>query len=318
MYKIIDAHLDLGGILLKKKEQGPSNILESLLPKSHVKLVVAAIFIENSKMDNPLREAMLQIQIVKEAVKSSDQFLLVYDDDTFKHWQQSDQIGIILSLEGAEPILRDLSLLDIFYDLGVRGLGLTWSRRNYVADGSYFRAPREGTQGGLTPFGIEVVEHAEKLGYFIDVSHINDAGFEDVLKYSNKPLIASHSNARMLNEIPRNLTDHQLKAIGDVQGVVGANGYRFIVDPEVHTLDRLCDHIEHMLKVAGEDSVGFGFDLCNMYYDDGKKHDVLERYEDVSKIYDVLKARGISQEAIEKVFYKNFEKFFSNHFKTNG
>lgn len=322
MFRVVDAHFDLGGIVHQKKREGYSGILDQFLledmKRGHVSLVIAAIFVENNCLDDPLKDALLQIQSVKEAIVESMDFMLIVDKKSFECWQASSCIGIILSLEGAEPILKALHLLDIFYDLGVRGLGLTWSRRNQVADGSYFNAPREGIQGGLTPFGIEVVEHAERLGFFLDVSHLNDAGFEDMMTYSTKPFIASHSNARSLCGIPRNLTNKQIQWIQKRSGVIGTNGYKQIVGIENQSLSKFCDHIEYMMDIGDSSCVGLGLDRCNMYYHDGKAHDVISAYEDLELVWKELIARGHDAHVIEKVFYRNFVEFFSNHFGTRN
>ncbi|MCH4887456.1 membrane dipeptidase [Acidaminobacter sp. JC074] len=308
----IDMHFDLGGIVLNRRRDGQTRVLESFydsFKKGEFKLIVAAIFIETIMADVSLREALLQIQALKDDIKESDHFKLVSKSEDLK----DDKIGILLSLEGAEPILREKSLLKIFYDLDVRGLGLVWSRRNFVADGSYFRSPEEGILGGLTPFGIEVVREAERIGYFIDVSHLNDTGFEDVLKYTDNAFIASHSNTRMVNEMPRNLSDDQIKAIGLRGGIIGINAYTSVVqlNQEKQSVQTLCDHIEHIINVAGDHVPCIGFDLCTPYYDNGKMLDVIDGHHDLHKIELELKKRDFSQETINKVFGKNAYNYLS-------
>lgn len=306
----IDAHLDLGSIVHNLKKKGEKDILDRLFLEdfkgAKVKLVIGAIFIETDRVEMALSEALQQIQALKSDLSSS--FQMVYNKSDLEAVMASDKIGIILSLEGLEPIGHHLDFLNVFYDLGVRALGLTWSRRNYVADGSYFRNPREGIKGGLTPFGISVVERAEALGMILDVSHLNDPGFEDVNTYTKNPLIASHSNARALNPIPRNLTDEQIKTIASRGGVIGVNAYTFIVHEKDHTLERLCDHIDHCVQVGGENCVGFGFDFCDLYYNDGKQHDVIN-YKSLHKISENLLGRGYEQGQIRKIYGENFYNF---------
>ncbi len=310
----IDAHFDLGGIIHNRRKTGQTKILESFyksFSKGYFKLIVSAIFIETDLTDLSLREALLQIQAIKDDIKESQHFKLITTKEDLELLNDYDEIGILMSLEGAEPIHRKISLLDIFYDLGVRGLGLVWSRRNYVADGSYFRNPEEGIKGGLTPFGIEVIIQAENIGYFIDVSHINDTGFSDVEKYTKKAYIASHSNARSVNDMPRNLTDEQIKSIAKRKGVIGVNAYTSVVsqDEKHQTVHKLCDHIEHMINIGGEDVVCLGFDLCTPYYDNGKLLDVIEGHHDIVKIEKILLERGFSDLLIDKIFCKNIYNF---------
>lgn len=297
----VDLHFDLGGIVHNRRKRGERKVLESFYESMHkgsFKLIVAAIYIETEWADIALREAMLQIQSVKDDIEESEHFKLITHVD-----ELDDRIGILLSLEGAEPLHRNLSLLNIFYDLGVRGLGLVWSRRNFVADGSYFRNPEEGIRGGLTPFGIEVVRKAEEIGYFIDVSHLNDPGFSDVLKYTKQAFIASHSNARSINDMPRNLSDQQIKEIGLRNGLIGVNAYTTVVsqDENDQNVEKLCDHIEHIIKIAGEDVPCLGFDLCTPYYENGKMLDVIQGHHEVIKIEEILLNRGLSQKTVNKI-----------------
>ncbi len=312
---LIDAHLDLGGIIYNRRKMGLQKILENEflddLKHANFKLVIAAIYIETELTDLALREALLQIQAVKEDINECDDFVLITNKTELQELNTSNKIGIMLSLEGAEPIHRHISLLDIFYDLGVRALGLVWSRRNFVADGSYFRNPEEGIKGGLTPFGIQVIKRAEDLGMIIDVSHLNDTGFQDLLKYSNKRFIASHSNARSINDMVRNLTDDQIKHISDRKGVIGINAYTSIVSQSIEeqTIEKLCDHLEHIIKIGGEDCVGLGFDFCTPYYNNGKQLDVMKNHAETLKITEILLTRGFSEETIVKILGNNFYDF---------
>ncbi|MCD6435591.1 MAG: dipeptidase [Clostridiales bacterium] len=314
---LIDSHLDLGGIILKYRANGETKVLNKYFlddfKSASFNLIIAAVFIENDDLpDMALKIALRQIEgIYEDVLECSENFFIVKDKKDLEKVKELNKIGILISLEGAEPIGTDLSLLNTFYRLGVRALGLTWSRRNFVADGSYFGSPEEGIRGGLTPFGIKVVRRAQELGIFIDVSHLNDEGLKDVIKYSKKPFIASHSNSRVLNNITRNLTDDQLRQIGENGGVIGVNAYKSIisVDKNEQTILKMCDHIEHMVKIAGNKNVGFGFDLCNKYYNDGKKHDMLDDHSEAIKITEELLNRGMEEEIVIGILGKNFYEF---------
>lgn len=320
-YFIVDAHFDLGGIIYNRRKKGLTHILEreyyQVMSQNNVKLVVAAIFIETSLVELALKEALLQIDAVMTDVKESEHFTIVRTKEDLLSLKDNSQIGLILSLEGAEPISIYKELLNIFYDLGVRGLGLTWSRRNYVADGSYFRNPKEGIRGGLTPFGIEVLSHAEKLNMFIDVSHINDSGFDDVVTYHQKPFIASHSNARSINNMTRNLSDEQLKNISKSGGIIGVNAYRKVVsmDSASQSIDGLCDHIDHMVKVVGSEHVGFGFDFCTPYYESDELLDVMTGYDALPHLIETLENRGYQESTIKNIVGENWFRYFLNHLK---
>jgi membrane dipeptidase len=125
----------------------------------------------------------------------------------------------------------DLALVPVFYALGVRVLGITHALRNYAADGAFFTPTRTGVVGGLSDFGAELVDRAQAMGMLLDVSHLNDPGVWDVIRFSRAPIIASHSNCRALTDHPRNLTDEQIKAVADSGGVIGINSIRRYVDP---------------------------------------------------------------------------------------
>lgn len=320
---LIDSHLDLGGIILNRRLKGNKKILESVFyddfNKASFNFIIAAIFVENDFLpEMALRRAMKQVNAIYEDIEESkEKFMLIKTAKDMDKALEENKIGIIMSLEGAEPVYNDLDLLNNFYRLGVRGLGITWSRRNFAADGSYFGDPEEGIKGGLTPFGIQLVRRAEELGMFLDVSHLNDPGLSDVLKYTKNPFIASHSNARALNNMTRNLTDEQIKAIGERKGVIGVNAYKGIVskDDKHQDVSKLCDHIEHLVKIAGEDSVGFGFDLCSKYYENGEITDILKDHSESLWITEELLKREYTEDKIAKVIGGNYYKYLKNMFK---
>jgi membrane dipeptidase len=314
---VIDAHLDLGAIVFERKRKGEKNIIKNhflnSFKKSGFNFIVGAIYVDDIYIPElALRVALDQIIELTEEIENTAELMLITRKEDLKKSLDEEKIGILLSLEGAEPILKDINLLTVFYKLGVRGLGLTWSRRNYAADGSYFGNPEEGTIGGLTPFGIEVVKKCEELGIFLDVSHLNDAGFNDLIKIANKPFLASHSNSREINNIVRNLTNEQMEKIGEIKGVIGINSYTSIVsnNKEEQNILKLCDHIEKIIENAGEDSIGYGFDLCGLFYDSEGQVDVLKSHEESLFVTEELIRRGHSEETIIKIIGGNFYNFY--------
>ena len=136
-------------------------------------------------------------------------------------------------------------------------VGLVHSRRNLLADG----VADARTNGGLSVLGVEVVEELDRLGIIIDVSHLNDAGFWDVMNLVKSPVIASHSNCRAICSHPRNLTDDQIRALAQHGGVIGINFAPSFIHPTKATVARLVDHIEHIVDVAGVEYVGLGSDF---------------------------------------------------------
>jgi membrane dipeptidase len=169
-------------------------------------------------------------------------------------WSEN-KINIILSLEGASPIINDISNLYAFHKLGVRAMGLTWNHRNFAADGV-------DSDYGLTTFGKELVSEMEKLRMIIDVSHLNTAGFDDILHFTSCPFIASHSNSSAIQSHKRNLSDEQIKEIINRKGFIGLNFYSLFIGNESDDLKKkLLSHIEHFLELGAQDTLGMGADF---------------------------------------------------------
>lgn len=172
--------------------------------------------------------------------------------------REKGKVSAVLALEGGEALEGELSALRIYHQLGVRLVTLTWNHRNALADGVLERE----SGGGLTQFGKTAIKEMERLGILIDVSHLSDAGFQDVAELAKIPFIASHSNARAVCGHPRNLTNEQLRTIGEAGGFVGLNFYPpFVAEKASVTMDDLIRQLTHMLDWAGEDAVGLGSDF---------------------------------------------------------
>ncbi|WP_240837350.1 dipeptidase [Acidaminobacter sp. JC074] len=320
--KIVDTHYDLGPILYNRYAKGESDVIKNvLLPEwrdNQVQLIVAAVFVSDHFVyDSPLRHALDQIALIKNEIKGLEELMLVLDRASLDKALNENKIGIILSLEGLEPIGSDLNLLDIFYDLGIRAAGLTWSRQNAVADGSRFEG--ENTDNGLTHFGKKAVKKMRELGMLVDVSHLNDAGLDEL---SGK-LFASHSNAREINKITRNLSTEHLRKIKASSGIIGINGIKPIVGGGI---DTLCDHIDYMRDLLGSEHICFGLDKCNDLEVNGLRYgneeieeiDVIADYKDLEEVRKILRKRSYTEEEIEGIFYKNFISFLKGCFNENN
>ncbi|MDA8333682.1 MAG: dipeptidase [Peptococcaceae bacterium] len=171
-----------------------------------------------------------------------------------------ERIGVLLTVEGGEALGGDLAVLRMLHRLGVRMLGLTWNGRNDLADG----VGEDGTGGGLTTLGREVVREMGRLGMAVDVSHLAPAGFRDVVRIATRPPLASHANCAALCPHPRNLTDDQLKVLGEQGGMVCLTFVPDFVAPDSPTIERLVDHLEHAAGLVGPGLVGIGSDFDGM------------------------------------------------------
>ncbi|WP_245972369.1 dipeptidase [Rhodovulum iodosum] len=176
------------------------------------------------------------------------------------------RMAAILHMEGAEAIDPDLHALDVLYRAGLRSLGPVWSRPTIFGHGVPFRYPSDGDIGpGLTDHGLRLVKRCNELRIMIDLSHMNMAGFWDVARQSDAPLVATHSNAHAVCAHARNLTDDQLAAIRDSDGMVGLNfAVAFLREDGrmVDTgLDQMLRHLDHLIDRLGETRVGLGSDF---------------------------------------------------------
>ena len=211
------------------------------------------------------------------------------------------KVAGILSMEGAEGLEGDLGVLRMMYRLGVRWVGLTWNHRNQAADG----LGELRTGGGLTGFGVRLVEEMNRLGMIVDIAHLAPAGVKDVFAISQAPVVASHANAHALCPVPRNLSDGQLEKVAASGGVVGVTYVpNFITDGEgPATLDMLLDHVDHIVRVAGIDHVGLGSDFDGF---GGPSPAGLEDVGQVPNLTAGLLARGYSPEEVKKVLGGNW------------
>ena len=320
----VDIHFDLMMFVEEQRRKGRKNVIqEDYIPgfrEGDFRLIVSSLYIDDIFLpEMALRKCLDQISGLYQEIKGSGgELKLCKTNEDIEALKKTDQIGVMLAFEGVEPLYNDLDLLDVFYELGVRIMGINWSRRNYAADGSFFAAKREGKKGGLTPFGVELVEKAEEMGIIIDVSHLNDEGFEDVVHFTKKPFIATHSNSRTLVNSMRNLTDEQIRTIGNRGGLIGINSANKFVsnDDETSNIAAYVDQILKIKELIGIEHVALGFDFCDFSMsDDFKKQmtakgraffNVVRGHADIKNVEKELLSRGISSEDIEQLFSGNF------------
>ncbi len=305
-YFTVDAHTDVLLRCIKDnielgKRLSLGHVDIPRLKEGNVKLQFFAIFVESKyKPERALKQAILLLErFYKELEKNREDLVLIKNLSDLEKIKRNDKVGVLLSIEGGEPIETTLELLDFFYRMGVRAMGLTWNERNMIANG----AGEWGEPGGLSKFGKKVIKRMNKLGMIVDVSHITPPGFWDVIEVSEKPIIASHSNAYALCNHPRNLTDLQIKALAEKGGVMGINFYsEFLNSKGKATLEDIVKHIDYIVELVGPDHVGMGSDF------DGISSWPEEIY-DASRfplIFEELEKRGYKEKDIKKIAGENF------------
>jgi len=189
-----------------------------------VKIAVFAVFVESKyKPEFALRRTIQLIDRFQLLIDNHEELKFIKNYSDIRKVMESDHIGVILSIEGADGIF-DLAALRTFFRLGVRMISLTWNQRNHLADG----IGEVEANGGLTLLGKKMIEEMNKLKIIIDVSHIAPAGFWDIAKHSKSPFIASHSNSKVVYQHKRNLDDKQIKEIGKNGGIIGINFAPFL------------------------------------------------------------------------------------------
>lgn len=187
--------------------------------------------------------------------------------DEIRATMAEGKLAAIMHMEGAEAIDRDLNALEVFHAAGLRSLGPVWSRPTIFGHGVPFRYPSTGDTGpGLTADGVRLVKACNDLKIMLDLSHLNEAGFWDVAEHSDAPLVATHSNAYGLSPHSRNLTDRQLHAIRDSDGMVGLNFAVAFLRQDgrmdaATPIDQMIRHLDYLIEHLGEDRVGLGSDF---------------------------------------------------------
>lgn len=205
----------------------------------------------------------------------------------------------LLSIEGSRAVGKEVSRLQEFYDKGVRMMTLTWNGKTDVADGCMVEEA-----GGITPFGEQVIAKMEEVGMLVDVSHLAEKGFWDVVNLTKKPFIATHSNSKTLCNHPRNLTDEQFRIFVERKGLVGMNYYPLFVNGTMEAdIKEILPHIDHFLELGGEEVIAMGSD-----FDGAKMPKHMEGIGDVGYLYNLLVKR-YGKEKADKFFFENAYNF---------
>ena len=331
--KVADMHCDTIGEIYENRLLGNYyNLKENNFHVDISKLITGeyilqnfAMFINIKKHKNPYKTLQEMIAVYYEELEANREIINpVYSYEDIIRCEKENKIAALLTIEDAGALEGSLENLKTVYEQGVRLITLTWNYINGVGFPNFKLNINDGgnniekqnltipnTEFGLTQFGIELVREMESLGIIVDVSHLSDAGFYDVLKYSKKPFVASHSNARTVTNVVRNLTDDMIKKLADKGGVTGINFCSDFVKPTPHIgstftyVEDLVKHIKHIKNVGGIDVLALGTDF------DGIKSTL--EIEDASKIQLLeqgLLKNGFTYDEVEKIFYKNIMRLY--------
>jgi len=313
MFPIIDGHTDY---VLSLLETGRDFLTESDsghvdLPRArrgNVAAMLSAVFIRDAYLPGQALARTLRAvdRLLETIAASGGRMQLVTNVAELERCLRDGTFGAILHFEGAEAIDPEFAVLRLGYRLGLRSLGLTWSRPNIYAEG----VGPEDRGRGLTQLGRALVRACNELGVLLDVSHLNDAGFWDVIECSTQPVVASHSNCRALCPVPRNLTDEQIRALAAKGGLLGINFHVGFLRagaerPEDVSLGDVIAHIDHVAELVGVDYVAFGsdFDGATMPRD-------LPDVAALPRLVEALLRHGYDDAAVSKICYENWLRVF--------
>lgn len=233
------------------------------------------------------------VTVLREVERNQDCIALAYDASEIADNLKNGKMSAILTIEGPAGFDYDPALLEDLYKIGFRITTLGWNEQNVLC-GSHM------TGGGLTDLGRAYVKEAQRLGMLIDVSHLSDEGFWDVMDITQGSVIATHSNSRAIYNVSRNLTDDMFRAICQTGGVAGLNLYAGFLG-ENATLDTACDHVLHWLELDGGKHIALGGDLdgCDPLPAD------FSGVQDYPKLAKRLLDRGVDTLTVSDIFWNN-------------
>ena len=330
--KIIDMHCDTIMALMgnEKSLRSSDNMIDvEKLEKGDYLLQCFAMFVpyvsktESNYSPFEMCNKMID-RYYQELEINTDKIKPVYCYQDILNNIENGVMSSLLTIEEGGVCLGNIEFLRNFYRLGVRMMTLTWNFKNEIGcpNIDYFSITKEeirkngptiNTKDGLTKFGIEVVREMNKLGMIIDCSHLSDKGFYDCIKYSTKPIVCSHSNARSVCNHPRNLTDDMLLKLKENGGVTGINYCHDFIkeDKSTATVKDVVKHIDYIKNLIGIDYIGLGSDFDGI----GNSDIELKNAEMMNLLIDELIESGYTDEEIDNICYKNVLRVFKENFK---
>lgn len=309
--KLIDMHCDTIWKLMDLDKEG--NLMENHcsvsipgMKKAETMVQFFACFLYIKDMtggyEEGYRHVHEMIDFMNEQIRQFSEdidFAYCYED-VVKN-DADGKISAILTVEEGGILNGDMSRLNILHQRGIRLMTPIWNHENCIG----FPNSHEPSvmEKGLKPFGIETVRQMGELGMIVDVSHASDGTFYDIIHYSNGPVVASHSNCREICSHPRNLTDGMIHSLAEIGGGAGLNFYgAFLGTKEASYVEEMAAHILHMIRCGGEDFPMIGTDFDGF---DGMEHLDIPKIENMEKLWETLKKKGVFESQLDKIWNKN-------------
>ncbi len=324
--KVLDMHCDTISALLKKRRTGECASLRdndchvsiSRMQEGDYLLQNFALFVNLKKCTDPWQEVQELIKFYnQEILNNRDLIVPVQSFNDIMNNKENNSISAMLTVEEGGVCGGELERLDILYKQGVRMLTLTWNYENELGFPNQIACNLLETKKGLTEKGISFIQHMEELGMIVDVSHLSDAGFYDCLACSTKPFVASHSNAREICAHVRNLTDDMIRKLSDRGGVIGLNFHTdFLTKSSANrdnsnVLQAIVNHARHITEIGGMECLGLGSD-----FDGIDTNPELPGAHAMGKLWYALKAAGYTEGQLDKIFFGNVLRLYSDILET--
>lgn len=311
--KFIDFHCDTASLLLEdiNKNLKASNLKVDIekLTKGQALAQFFALFIDSGVVESSYDKCVNMLNNIKcELKKNNDSIILCRNFEDYNNAKNKNKIGAFITIEEGEAIEGNLEKLKFFKNQGVSLVTLTWNYENSIG---YPNFGYKFKEKGLKKFGKEVIEMMNDLGMIIDVSHLSDGGFWDVVNKSKYPIIASHSNSRESWNHSRNLTDSMIKALSNNGGVTGINFCsNFLGKNKIASIEDMIIHIKHIRNIGGIECIALGSDF------DGIENEVeIKDCSEMNSLALELIRNGFNDDEIEKIFYKNAERLIKDVLK---
>ncbi len=300
-YPVVDSHCDTLFELWKKGgnlQKNDYTVSLETVPRHSGYVQFFAAFLDDETL-TPFEDACAMADMFHRELKQNKDLLQIKRAEDFSRAFSTGKVGAMLTVENGRALCGSLSNLQFFYELGVRAVTLTWNGDNDIAGGVM------GTSGdGLSAFGRDVVREMNRLGVMVDVSHLSEKSFWDVLDCALLPPMASHSNAKAICGHPRNLTDEQIRALSEAGGVIGLNLYPVFLQEEGRaTLEDCLHHIEHIAAVGGENCLGLGSDFDGF---SGETVCGLTGPADYQNLFCTLQENGFRDSFLNKIAHENW------------